>query len=115
MEIRYAEKFDIDQLVYLWKKCFPDDTEDYIRFFYNENADKIKTLCGFFGGELAGMINLIPADVMMGGKRKNALYGYAIGVLPEYRGKGVFKELHRSLCEYILKNEMIYILSPENE
>lgn len=115
MEIRYADSSDIEDLVYLWKKCFFEDTDDYIKNFYHENAERVKTLCGFCDGRLAGMINLIPTDIMICKKPKKAVYGYAIGVLPEYRGKGIFSELHKAVCEYVLKNGLIYILSPENE
>lgn len=114
MTIRYADSSDTDKLVYLWQKCFPADSEDYIRFFYERNRDTVKTLCAICGDDLACMINLIPADIVISEASHKAVYGYAIGALPEYRGKGVFLSLHEYLCEWVLKNNMIYVLSPEN-
>ena len=47
-------------------------------------------------GKPVGAVYLLPS--LLQGKR--SFYSYAGGVLPGYRGKGIFKELFRVLMEF---------------
>ena len=43
------------------------------------------------------------------------MYGYAIGVLPEYRGNNICEKMHAFVRKYTNKNEWLYGLHPGNE
>ena len=91
-EIRLATERDIPGLCELWQSCFPD-TEDYVRYFYCENFDRISVPICTFGSKPVSMINLMDAAFADGADSTPVRYVYAAGTLPEYRNKGLMRSL----------------------
>lgn len=94
--IEIAKEARIEQLKEIWRKCF-DDPDEYIDFFM-ENAFNLSVPVVCVKDNVAvGVIYLFACEIGRTGKK--AYYWYAGGVLPQYRKRGVFREI----AEYILK------------
>lgn len=114
VKIRKADFSDIPSLKKIWKICFGDE-ETYIDFFFEERFSSLTGLIFEFDNEIAGGMYLMECSLISNGIKKNGFYGYAIGILPKYRGKGVYAFVQKKLIEYFSKNDLFFILSPANE
>lgn len=92
-----GEQWMIPALSELWHICFEDDP-DYIRFFMENRFRPVDTLVWLEGDEPVGVAYLIPCQI----GHRGARYGYAIGVLPSWRRRGVGRRLlsgAKALCQ----------------
>ncbi len=104
-----ADRSMLPGLEEVWRACFYDGAE-YIRFFYACNFDRIETYAALDGARVAGMLHLIPAEI----DGRGAYYGYAMGMLPEYRKTGIFPRLHGLVFSLMRERNAAYFLKPAN-
>lgn len=90
-----GEPWMIPALSQIWETSFGDSPE-YIRFFMEHRFSSVVCFVWLEHGKPVGTVYLLPS--LLQGKR--SFYSYAGGVLPGYRGKGIFKELFRVLMEF---------------
>lgn len=111
ISIMKATKDMLPWLTQVWRACFNDDAA-YIAFFYACNFDRIETYAAVDrdGEGAVGMLHLIPASI----DGRIAYYGYAMGMLPDYRGTGIFPELHRMVFGLMRERNAAYFLKPAN-
>ncbi len=107
--IRFAETSDISVLKAIWKICFGDD-DTYINFFYEHCFCAENTVVASIYNQVVGVVYMLPATL----GDKTFLYGYAVGVLPEFRGNNICEKMHIFIKEYVEKNGYIYGLHPAN-
>ncbi len=98
----------------IWKICF-SDSDEYIDFFFKNRINSCYPIVATYDNKVIGGMYLMPVTAYEYSKIKKGLYGYAIGVLPEYRKNGVYRYIHSKIDEYITEKNMFYILSPANE
>ena len=110
-EIRSAEKQDIPELIKIWKACF-SDSEDYIKLFYRENFDRVKTLVTCVDGKPVGFSHLFDAVIKNRNVCYKALYAYAGGTHPEYRNNGFFASMLKHIQNEAVKNEYALFFKP---
>ena len=110
MKIRYAEQTDIPELKNLWKVCF-GDSDKYIDNFFDCLFAVKNTIIAEIKKRVAGVVYMIPAKL----KETNFMYGYAIGVLPEFRGQSICKKMLDFIKEIADKEKFIFGLHPANE
>lgn len=110
MNIRFATKQDITQLKHIWKICF-GDSDAYIHNFFQHIFVPEQTVVATTESIVVGVVYLLPA------KLKNApfMYGYAIGVLPEYRGLGYTQMMLSFVKKESQKKQFLFGLHPANE
>ena len=108
--IRQATQSDIPTLKKLWQVCFGDDLS-YIDTFFNEMFVADNTVVAQFFDDIVGVVHLLKRKL----NDKTFLYGYAIGVFPEYRGKNICKTMLDEIKEYTEKNNILFGLHPANE
>ena len=72
----------------LWKQAF-GDTEEYLDAFFGTAFLPERSLCAFDGEVLTGM--LFWFDVSC--EERKMAYLYAVATAPEYRGRGVCRQL----------------------
>lgn len=104
-----ADKALLPQLIKIWQTCFGDE-EGYIRYYYDCTFSWSEIYAALDGEKAIGMIHLLPAE-LDGAK---AFYGYAMGMLPEYRGKGIFLKLQDYAFSLVKELNMAYFLKPAN-
>lgn len=85
----YAEHSTIKQLKELWLMFFPEDTKEYVDFFFENRFDAKNTVIAYTDNRVVGVIYLLPARIA----QKPAYYMYAGGVHTDYRGKKIFYRL----------------------
>ena len=114
IEIKKADSTHINQLKALWKVCF-GDSDSYIDFFFENRFSSCYAIVCVCKHEVIGAMYLMPVKATVGKILKSGFYEYAIGVLPQYRGKGIYLKMHEKTLEYINQNNMFCILSPANK
>ena len=107
--IRFAETSDTDALKTIWKICFGDG-DAYINFFYEHCFCAENTVVASIDNQVVGVVYMLPA--VFGDK--TFLYGYAVGVLPEFRGNNICEKMHIFIKKYAEKNGFVYGLHPAN-
>lgn len=110
MIIRFANKTDIPQLESIWKVCF-GDSDEYIDFFFDNMFKPENAVVADIYGKTAGVVHLLDAKFF----KTPFKYGYAIGVLPEFRGNSLCKKMHDFIKDYCEKNNFMYGLHPAND
>lgn len=100
---RFAERSDVNSLKKLWKTCFGDEDE-YIDFFFENRFEPDECLCAFCGGELAGMLFLLPITAVCGEREYSARYIYAVCTEPRFRNRMISTRLLAFAHEYMEKN-----------
>jgi GNAT superfamily N-acetyltransferase len=92
--IQFGEDKYIDTLKEMWKHCFPADSDDFIRFFFDEIYKNEETLI-YFSGEKkpVASLQMIPYQIKTG----DAIHwgGYISGAMthPDFRRKGCMEKL----------------------
>ncbi len=109
ISILKAERDLLPGLKEVWRVCFGDDA-GYVDFFYACNFDRIETYAALDGTRAVGMLHLIPAWI----DDRPAYYGYAMGMLPEYRGTGIFPAMHKAVFSLVRERGAAYFLKPAN-
>ncbi len=110
MKIRFAEQKDIPELKNLWKVCFRDSDEYIDRFFESLYSAK-NTVVTEIDSRVAGVTYMIPAKL----GNVDFMYGYAIGVLPEFRGKSICEKMLNYINKLSKTKGFIFGLHPANE
>ena len=90
-----GEPWMIPALSRIWEICFGDSPE-YIRFFMERRFPTSQSFVWLEQGEPVGVVYLLPS-LLQG---KQSFYSYAGGVLPEYRNRGIFREIFHFLIEF---------------
>ena len=108
--IRFAQSQDIEALISIWHICFGDDTA-YIRSFIERCFHADNTIIACIDDKVVGVAYMLPATL----SGQKFMYGYAVGVLPEYRGNAICEKMHLFIKEYAEKENFIYGLHPANE
>lgn len=108
--LRYASYEDVQTLKNLWQICFGDRMR-YIDVFFEKMFKAENTVVSEVDGNLAGVVYLLERKL----NTKKFLYGYAIGVFPEYRGNGICEKMLEFVKEKAQREKCIFGLHPANE
>ena len=90
--VRFANEADFDFVKGSWKRCF-DDTEKFVDWNFAHNYSPGNTVIAECGGAPASVMQLMPYKLVLGGTELNARYISGVATLPEYRGRGLVREL----------------------
>lgn len=109
MEIRFSNKKDIPKLKYIWNVCFGDD-EKYIDIFFKRLYKPGKAVVACDENIPVGVVHLLDAFY----KETPFYYGYAVGVLPQYRGQSICKKMLDFVKDYTNERGALFGLHPAN-
>ncbi|MDD4564972.1 MAG: GNAT family N-acetyltransferase [Eubacteriales bacterium] len=106
LEIRKAEKDDLERLKMIWKLCFEDE-DSYIDFYFNNRDWREEMAVLLLNGSIVSMLTMIPADLIgeNGEKIKSSML-YAIATHPQYRKQGLADKLMEWSSNYLLSNQI---------
>ena len=110
IKLRQAKMNDIPTLKNLWQICFGDRMR-YIDVFFDNMFIADNTIVAEIDNRVAGVVYVLKRS----SNGKTFLYGYAIGVFPEYRGKNLCKIMLDHIKEYANTNKILFGLHPANE
>ena len=109
-----ADKSHIASLKEIWKISFGDEDE-YIDFFFENRFNTCKTIVVLNNGKPIGAMYLMNVSTIEYGKIKEGFYGYAIALIPDFRGNGIYKIINKEIQKILFSKNKFYILSPANE
>lgn len=110
MEIRNSKQADIPMLKHIWQSCF-HDTEEYITNFFETLYNPELTVVADVNGTPVGVVYILKATL----STRDFYYGYAIGVLPEYRGNSICQKMLAYIKKNVVTNNQIFGLHPAND
>ena len=98
----------------LYREIFPEDTEEFLNFYYRERPKRI--LAMEEDGEIIAMLHLNPFLFSFFGKEITASYIYAVATKKEKRRQGIMGELlHYSFQLLKEEGETFCVLIPVSE
>ena len=114
--IRQGKDTDKDSLMRLWKCCFPEDSEHFIRFYFDKVYANDETLVYVENNQPVASLQMIPYQI----KASNQLLwgGYISGAMthPDHRNKGCMAQLlYTSFDEMIKKGYDYTFLIPQEK
>lgn len=77
-----------EQLKSLWKTVF-GDTDEYISLFFQKRFVPSQCVVALIGDKVAGMLFLLPFQLMTGDQRYDGRYIYAVATHPDFRRRGI--------------------------
>ncbi len=89
MTIRIAKAKDYKQLRHLWEAVFPEDSSNYLDFYFQQVTDHNTMILAEENGEVAAMLHMNPYMVSDQGKSVKTYYIVAVATKPEYRRRGI--------------------------
>jgi predicted acetyltransferase len=95
MEIRALIADDIPAAKQLWMDAF-GDSEAFVRFYFENKFDPGRSLGAFDAGRMAGDLTMQDMTVRMRGARMKTGFLAGCATRPEYRNRGVMRELLRA-------------------
>ena len=110
VKLRKAVKNDIPTLKNLWQICFGDRMR-YIDVFFEKMFVAENTVVAEVDGNVAGVVYVLERTL----NGKKFMYGYAIGVFPEYRGNNICEKMLDFVRKEAEENDCIFGLHPANE
>ncbi len=104
-----------DKIRELWDEIF-DDPEAFAEYYFREVCLQNRILLAFVGDALAGMVHLNPYDISVYGKKKRCYYVVGVSVRPEFRGRGVMRQMmKRAIADMKAEGCLFTFLMPERE
>ena len=93
----------------LWRACFPEDSEAYLRFLMAKKYDP--ALCRAFeeDGKLVALLHLLPLKLRVADREVDLPFVYGAGTLPAHRKRGYMRELLRETFRFERENGRIAI------
>lgn len=101
-----------DELKKIWIDCFKDDT-DYVEWYFR-NVFKVENTLSYRlpNGKLVGGLHINRYKMMIENIERECSFILGVGVLPEYRGRGIMRELfYKLLKDSYKKGEELHILT----
>jgi predicted acetyltransferase len=91
--IVYADNLSKKDVKYIWKTCFPEDTDEFIDFYFNAKYKNENTLIYLLEGKAVACLQMLPYAMTFYGKHIPTAYISGAATLPQYQNKGIMKEL----------------------
>ena len=100
----------------LWKACFPEDTDRYLDYYYQEKAKDNRILAKKEDGKIITMLHRNPYKIHMWDKLWEADYIVAVATEENHRGRGHMREvLTKALRDMNLEGRPFTFLMPAAE
>ena len=112
----YSSEIYKTRLMYLWKQCFPQVTNLFTQFYFDEIYKNNETLVYLEEDQPVAALQMIPYTVQTGAAIHSA--GYLSGIMthPKYRNKGYMAQLlYKSFDEMVKKGYDYTFLIPQDQ
>lgn len=110
VNLRQAVITDVPTLKNLWQICFGDRIR-YIDVFFEKMFIAENTLVAEVDGKIAGVVYVLERSL----DGKKFMYGYAIGVFPEYRGNNICEKMLGFIKKKAEMENCTFGLHPAND
>ena len=114
MSIRFATSADTEAVKSIWNKCFGDG-DPFLSWNFSRNYNPNDTLVWEDGGEVVATLQMQSKAISLYGEIVPGNYIFGIATLPEYRCKGIARELLESAIEVAIeRGHVLSMLIPFN-
>ena len=104
------------QIMDLWRICFPEDTEEFVRFYFARKYRRENTLLMFRGNTVVSSLQMLPYDMTFHGQEIKTAYLSGVCTHPSVRNKGfMFNLLKNALEEMHSQGIVLTTLIPASE
>lgn len=93
--IVYADNLLKEDVQHIWKTCFPDDSDDFINFYFKEKYKNENTLVWMEEGKAIACLQMLPYAMTYYNSIIPTAYISGAATLPEFQNKGIMKKLLR--------------------
>lgn len=115
LECRLIKHEEYAEAKRLWAICFPEDGDAFIDYYYAKRTDPSHIYGAFGGSKMLCMMHIIPQLLKLNCETKPVALIAGIGTLPEFRRKGVCRELFSHIfSELYKKGYTALLLQPFN-
>ena len=112
----YLPQEEKKETIPLWKACFPEDTDRYLDYYYQEKAKDNRILAKKEDGKIITMLHRNPYKIHMRDKLWEADYIVAVATEENHRGRGHMREvLTKALRDMNLEGRPFTFLMPAAE
>ena len=112
----YLPQEEKKETIPLWKACFPEDTDRYLDYYYQEKTKDNRILVKKEDGKIISMLHRNPYKVHVGEKLWDVDYIVAVATKESRRGKGYMREvLTKALRDMNLEGRPFTFLMPAAE
>lgn len=91
--IRYDE---YEAAMRVWEKCFPEDSETFIRYYFEKRTSPSAVFAAFDGSEMVGALHMLDCRARFFGETRWVGFVVGVGTIPEARSRGVAAQLMRA-------------------
>ena len=112
--IRYARDTDREALMQIWKQCFPEETDYFLNFYYDNVYSNEETVVCEENGQPVASLQIIPYRLQIANSISHGGYIFGVMTHPDHRKKGYMAQLlNASFDEMIKKGYDYTFLIPE--
>ena len=114
--ICYADNVLKKEVIHIWKACFPNDSEDFINFYFKDKYKNENTLVYLEEGKAIACLQMLPYRMTFYSDTILTAYISGAATLPEHQNKGIMKKLLRfAFDEMDKKNIPLSTLIPQEQ
>ena len=97
--MRYLEQQEKTRTLPLWREAFPEDSEEFLEYYYTEKTADNRILAEEEEGRIVSMLHRNPYPVWAGSRRWNSDYVVAVATARDRRGRGLMRRLLACLSD----------------
>jgi len=114
--IRYAKDTDGAALMQMWAYCFPEDTNYYLNFYFDNFYSNEETLVCEENSQPVASLQMIPYRLKIGDSLSQGGYIFSAMTHPDHRKKGYMAQLLNASFDEMIKKGFDYtFLIPEKK
>ena len=89
----YLEEAEKAETIPLWKKCFTEDSDSFVEYYYTEKTRDNRILVKKENGMLLSMVQYNPYEIQMQDQELKLDYLVGVATDPAHRRKGHFRDM----------------------
>lgn len=112
--ITYATEDQKQNVITLWKTAFPEDSDEFVNFYFEEKYHNEDTLLYFKDGKIVSSLQMLPYKMTYCEKRIKIAYVSGAATLPECQNQGLMRALlTHAFKEMKKRGEILTLLIPQ--
>lgn len=98
-EVFYLPDREKRETIPLWKSCFPEDSQEFLEYYYTEKTKENRIAVIRKQGEILSMLHRNPYALHIGNRIWEVDYLVAVATAKEHRGKGAMRAVLTKVLE----------------
>jgi len=107
--ISFGKKKYIPALKTMWQLCFPEDSSEFINFYFEKICKDNETLLYLIDDKPVASLQIIPHNLQIDGNIVRAAYLSGVMTHPDFRRRGLMNKLLNTSFEMIYARGFDYV------